>query len=444
MSRKIFIILFAALMSGFSYGLHAQIITTMAGTGTTGYGGDGQFAAYAKIGEPSALAVDRPGNVFICDRVNNRIRKIDVYGVMTTYAGTGVQGMSGDGGQATAAKIFGPCGLRLDGQGTLYIADSKNNRIRKIDKDGIITTVVGNGVAGHRGDDSAALHAELNNPNGIAFDKNGNMYIADASNNCVRKVNATDGIITTIAGKNDTLATFAGDGGPATRALLNFPQAVAVDDSGNVFIADTHNYRIRKISAATGIITTAAGNNIPGYGGDQGQPFHSQINIVTDLVFDHKGNLYIADYSNQRVRKLDPSGVITTVVGTGVAGHNGDNGPAADAQLVTPRSVAVDTADNLYIGEGSCRLRFVYQDDTRTDSLTIYPNPCPINAQLFLFSKYEELANIEVINSSGRIVYTALGPTNRFINLKFDDPGFYMVYAVSKHGKWRGKVINHP
>lgn len=444
MNKILYNVLFAALILCWSNRLNAQIITTMAGTGTPGYSGDKDIAAYAQISEPSALAVDKLGNVFICEKANNRIRKIDIYGVITTIAGNGVQGMSGDGGPATNAKLFAPSGLRLDDTGNIFISDGGNNRIRKIDTNGIITSIIGNGVAGFGGDGGPAISAKLEKPGGIALDKHGNIYIADTRNNRIRKVSNADWTISTIAGKNDTINAYAGDGGPATNALLDQPTCVAVDKDDNVYIGDGFNYRVRKIDAATGIIHTVAGNSKPAYGGDHGAPYTSQINIPTDLVFDSKGNLYIADRTNFRIRKLDTAGIISTVAGTGIFGYSGDGGPADEAQLYFPTSIAVDTADNLYIGEGTGRLRFVFANNTAGDSINIFPNPCSHDAELFLYSKYEELADIEVISLEGRIMHHSVAPTNRFIWLNFDAPGMYMVYAVTKHNRWKTKLMNLP
>jgi hypothetical protein len=171
-------------------------------------------------------------------------------------------------------------------------------------------------------------------------------------------------------------------------------------------------------------------------------PFHSQVNSPTDLIIDHKGNLILADYLNNRVRKIDTNGIITTISGNGLLGNRGDGGDAGDALLWLPNAVGVDTADNIYIGESDGRLRFVYEKENQSDSISVFPNPCNDKSELFLYSKYEELVTVEVINTSGRIVGSIVGPTNRFITLKLDGAGVYVIYAVSKHNRWTGKLVN--
>ena len=219
-------------------------------------------------------------------------------GIITTIAGNGIAGYSGDGGLATNAELNNPYGVAVDSNGNIYIADTNNNRIRKVNSTtGIITTIAGNGTAGYSGDGGLATNAELYYPYGVAVDSNGNIYIADTYNNRIRKVNSTTGIITTIAG-NGT-AGYSGDGGPATNAQLNYPYGVAVDSSGNIYIADTDNNRIRKVNSTTGIITTIAGNGNPGYSGDGGPATNAELYDPSGVAVDSNGNIYIADYRQQ-------------------------------------------------------------------------------------------------------------------------------------------------
>ena len=436
-------------------------IITVAGSGATGFGeggfsGDGGAATDARLNEPHGIALDGSGNLYISDRFNHRIRKVDASGTITTVAGSGATGsgeggFSGDGGAATDARLNLPRGIALDGSGNLYIADTKNHRIRKVDASGTITTVAGSddtGVfGGFSGDGGPATDAQLAFPHGIALDDSGNLYIADTNNLRIRKVDAS-GVITTVAGNGKS--AFSGDGSPATGVSLNFPTAVVADASGNLFIADTGNHRIRKVpalaielsanpsritadgtDAATiearlelqgvlksddnqsrvtfsissgtgslsdtevtvtggigpttltsgslgtvivqastpgavdatvevtviaGVITTVAGSGDPGpfgaFSGDGGQATAARLHNPVDVFADGSGNLYIADRNNNVIRKVDASGIITTVAGADdFGGFSGDGGPATDAELRFPSGVYVDDEGNLYIGD---------------------------------------------------------------------------------------------
>jgi uncharacterized protein (TIGR03437 family) len=328
------------------------VISTVAGNGIQGFSGDGpatsaQFNFY-NSGYPNDVAVDSAGNVYVVDSGNKRIRKIS-NGVITTVAGNGMSGFSGDNGPATSAQLNEPHGIAVDSAGTLYIADWQNNRIRKV-ANGVITTAVGTGARGFSGDGGPAASAQLAYPQGVAVDSAGNLYIADSSNSSIRKV--TNGVIATVAG-NGTFG-FSGDGGPATSAQLNGPTGVAVDSGGNLYIADQFNQRFRKVS--NGVITTVAGGGSSI--GDNGPATSAQF-APSGIAVDIAGNLYIADWQSHRIRKVT-NGVIATVAGNGTQGFSGDNGPATSAQLNFPEGVAVDSAGNLYIAdEGNNRIRKV-------------------------------------------------------------------------------------
>jgi sugar lactone lactonase YvrE len=270
-----------------------------------------------------------------------------VSGTITTVAGNGTPGFSGDGGPATNARLAYPTGVAVDAAGNLYIADRLNSRVRKVSTSGTITTVAGDGSAGFSGDGGPATNAQLAGPYGVAVDAAGNLYIADFQNSRVRKV-STSGTITTVAG--DGSFGFSGDGGPATNAQLAGPNGVAVDAAGNLYIADINNHRVRKVSTS-GTITTVAGNGTPGFSGDGGPATNARLRPPTGVAVDAAGNLYIADIFNQRVRKVSTSGTITTVAGTGIYGFSGDGGPATNARLAYPSGVAVDAAGNLYIAD---------------------------------------------------------------------------------------------
>ncbi|MEK6590028.1 MAG: hypothetical protein AABZ11_05040, partial [Nitrospinota bacterium] len=324
-------------------------ITTIAGNGTAGYSGDRLPATSALLKYPSRVVVDAQGNLFFSDTGNYRIRKIGMDRTISTIAGNGFQGYSGDDGKAINVKISWSHGLTIDGHGNLFIADMDNHRIRKVSSDGIITTIAGNGTGGYSGDGGGATNANLNYPNGIAIDKLGNLFIADSSNHRIRKV-TPDGIITTIAG-NGT-AGYSGDGGLANSARLNYPNEVIIDGLGNLFIADTSNHRIRKVSP-DGIITTVAGNGSAGYGGDGGLAINASLNYPRGITIDSYDNLFIADTSNHRIRKVSPDGIITTIAGNGTAGYGGDGGQATSAKINSPYGVFVDGQGNLFITDRS-------------------------------------------------------------------------------------------
>lgn len=326
---------------------NSQLITTVAGTGTEGFRGDGGPATSAELTWPSSVAVDGAGNVFLADYKNNRVRKVDTRGIITTVAGTGAAGFGGDDGPATNAQLNRPIGVTVDGIGNLFIADSDNHRIRKVNTSGIITTIAGLGGAGFSGDGGPATSARLNSPFGAAVDGEDNLWIVDYSNHRIRKVD-TNGIITTVAGTGSF--GFNGDGIPATNAQLWAPFGVAVDRAGNLFIADRNNHRIRKVDTK-GIIATVAGTGIRGFGGDDGPATSARLFEPFGVAVDEAGNLFIADLRNQRIREVDTNGIITTLAGNGVAGFSGDDGPATNAQLNRPVSLVVDGAGSLFIAD---------------------------------------------------------------------------------------------
>jgi RHS repeat-associated protein len=306
------------------------IIATVAGNGIYGYSGDGGPATEAQLNDPSAVAVDSLGNLYITDEGNWRVRKVDTTGTITTLA-----------------TIRWAHDVAVDASGNLYIAEWGNNRIRKVDTSGIITLVVGNGSQGYSGDGGPAIEAQLYKPTGVAVDAAGILYIADARNHRIRKVD-TSGIITTVAGTG--VEGSSGDGGPATEAMLSYPYRVAVDAQGNIYIPQNSYHIIRKVDTS-GIITTVAGNGSNGYSGDGSPATEAQLNYPTDVAVDSSGSLYIAEGYNNLVRKVDTSGIITTVAGDGTNGYSGDGGPPTQARLRYPLGVAVDASGNLFIAD---------------------------------------------------------------------------------------------
>lgn len=331
---------------------NAQTISTYAGSGGSGvgqgaYSGDGGQATLARLNNPRGIAVDKKGNVYIADTENNCIRKIDTSGVITTIAGTGVAGYNGDGMPATLAQLNYPTHIIIDSNNNnIFISDYLNSRIRKIDATGFISTIVGTGVAGYNGDNIQATLARIDQPCGLALDKFGNLLIADAGNNRIRK-RSTTGFITTIAG-NGT-AGFSGDGGIPTSAKLSQPAGITLDTSGNLYIVDNINERVRKIST-TNIINTIAGIGTQGYTGDGGLATSAKFSNPWGICIDALGNLYVTDLNNLRVRKIDTNGFISTVAGNGTQGFSGDGGSPTLASM-TPIGTTVDLLGNIFIAD---------------------------------------------------------------------------------------------
>jgi len=350
---------------------HADILSTVAGTGTAAASGDGGPASSASLISATGVAVDGAGNQYLAQLAN--IRKISaVSGSISSIAGTGKTGFSVDNGPADAAQVDQPFGVATDKAGNVYFADTYNHRIRMVTAFGTISTIAGTGGKGYSGDGAPASAARLNQPKGVAVDGSGNIYIADTGNFRVRKIAAGSGIITTIAGTGNYGRS--GDGGLGSSADLADPSAVAVDSSGNVYVSA--DARVRMIAAVTGVISTVAGiSGAPGYSGDGGQAAAAQLNYPAGLKVDSSGNLYIADSGNNRIRKVVlANGVISTVAGTGVAGFG--DGATTAAKLNNPTDVAVDASGNLFIADtGNNRLRKLTFDGA---SIPL-PTPGPSN-----------------------------------------------------------------
>jgi uncharacterized protein (TIGR03437 family) len=338
------------------------VIQTVAGTGTCCKGNDGLPATQAWLTGLSGITLDHAGKLYILDSAASTVRVVNSAGIIGTVAGNGTAGFSGDGGQATNAQLFATAhsGVAVDKDGNLFISDGNNHRIRRVNTAGIITTYAGNGTPGFSGDRGPAVNASLNYPAGIALDKDGNLYIADSSNSRVRKV-GTDGIISTVAGNGNVV--ISGDGGPANLAAVDRPEGVTVDSAGNLYIAETSDSRVRVVNRA-GVISTFAGlvTKTNGFFGDGGPATSATLRGPIGLAVDGSGSLFIADNGNGRIRKVDAAGVISTVAGSGGAGFSGDGGPATSAALGVPIAVAFDDSGSLYLGgsaSGAKRVRKV-------------------------------------------------------------------------------------
>jgi len=384
------------------------IIHTIAGNGNSDYTGDNGPALSASLYYPRGVAVDAAGNVYIADTVNNCIRKVALDGNITTVAGDGGHRYSGDNVQATASSLAFPGDVAVNPSGIFYIADSIDNRVRRVASNGVITTVAGDGSFNYSGDGGLASLAQLSAPESVALDSLGNVYIADTQNQRIRRIDP-NGILTTVAG--DGTAGSGGDNGPALQAQFDDPVGVAVGTGNNIFVADTSNNRIRMIASGDDTISTVtsgnppwglssnpagdlffpdgaaqifefvpgvgasvvAGNGTAGYNGDNISATSAELNHPRSAIQDASGNLYIADTLNNRVRKVDSSGNITTIAGTGTAGYSGDGGQAANAQLDFPQALAVDPCHNLYIADQRSLIRKIDQSGVIT-TIRIWPN----------------------------------------------------------------------
>jgi len=435
----------------FSNVVKAQTISTFAGTGSGPFGGDDGPATSAGIMNPAGGVFDKYGNYYFADNLNSkRVRKISPAGIITTIAGGGTGGFA-EGVPATSTVLFAPSAVTLDTFGNIYIADAatNNNRIRKVNiTTGIITTIAGIGTGGLSGDGGPATAAMIKNPNDICFDKFGNMYIADMFNFRVRKITPT-GIISTFAGNGGTGPI--GDGGPATNAVINGVQGVAVDDTGNVYFGDVSLNRVRKVNLA-GIINTVAGNGTYPYIGDGIPATDAQINPIK-IAIDKFGQLFIADEANGRVFKVDNAGVIHHIAGNGMVGPStGDGGAATAATLDYPSGVAIDICGNVYIPEaGNHRIRKVTFYDhcfpanteniTTTNTINIYPNPT--NDELKIdgivsSSAYRLLSITGVVLQEG-----ILKESSNNISIQSLPAGMYMVevYDLSSGFRMIKKIV---
>ncbi|HXD93811.1 MAG TPA: T9SS type A sorting domain-containing protein [Bacteroidia bacterium] len=436
--------LFSLLVLVFCLKVNAQIITDFAGTGSQGFSGNGGQATNAKLSNPIAVCFDQTGNLYIADILNNCIRKVNTLGIITTFAGNGTWGYTGDGGQAVNAETEDPISIAADNIGNIYFSDEYNNRVRKVNTLGVISTVAGNGTQGFSGDGGQATNAELFEPSGVALDYLGNLYISDRFNGRIRKVN-TSGIINTIAGTG--IQGYSGDGGQATIAELNNPTGIAVDTIGNLYIADFFNNCIRKVNTS-GIITTIAGTGTNGYSGDGGYATAAEFNNPFGVTINKAGDLYIADTENNCVRGVNQMGIITTVAGNTIYGSYGDGGQATSASLEEPDGVTCDAMGNLYITDsGGNEIRKVtfgrhitgILEVTNNNNLNIYPNPT--NGSFIIESNSSEKQTLQVFDINGKLVLSQTINGKTIIDASILSEGVYNISLISNEGVVNKRLV---
>ena len=386
-------VLFAAAIA------RGQVIITVAGGGGNGLGDNGP-ATQADLSQPTAAAADAAGNIYIADYQGHRIRKVNTSAIITTIAGNGTLGSSGDNGPAASALIGNPWGIAVDSSGNVYFSDRINQRVRKITPAGTITTVAGTGTSGFSGEGGQATSASLFNPTGLAVDSSGNLYIADTNNNRIRKVN-TAGVITTVAGNG--LPNVSGNG-PATSTSISSPNAVAIDSSGNLYLTEGH--RVRMVNTS-GTMLIIAGTGTPSFSGDGGPALSATLSGPSGVAVDSAGNVYVSDTGNDRVRKISTGGIITTFAGGGSV--QGDGGPASNARFGLTQEISFDPAGNLYVADSTFnRIRRI---SAGSSAAALSSTPASLSFTYSIGGTAPATQNVTVSSSAGALQLSATAST---------------------------------
>ena len=423
-----------------------NIINTIAGCGIAGYSGDSGAATAAKFHGPFMICVDKGRNlVYVADAYNNVVRQINLNtDIITTIAGNGSPGFSGDGGLATNAQLFLPQGLCIDNSGNLYIADASNGRIRRVDiVTKIITTIAGSGSTGYSGDGGSALSAGIGGPVGLFIDNHSNVYFTDYLNHVVREIDGISGLITTVAGKG--IVGYSGDGGLGINAALNVPCDVVIDANGNIVIADTWNHAIRSVDKNTGIISTIAGTGIAGYTGNNGPALLAQLNVPGGMLIDADGNLIFSDSYNGVIRRISKTdNTIATIAGNGTPGYSGDGGPVLDAQLFCS-DVDFDSHGNMIIDDyQNDRIRRVSSSvavaSVNAIPFAIFPNPTTGILHVSVPAPIVK-SDLFVTNSIGQEVYREILNGSADIDLSNLSDGVYVVHLAIDSRQHTEKVV---
>ncbi len=427
-----------------SFTSNAQIISTFAGNGVPAYSGDGGQAVDAEIHGPSGMHITSGGDLYFADRYNNVIRKITSAGVISTVAGNGTMGFSGDGGSATDASLNSPVNVTVDGNGNLYIADMGNNRVRMVSGAGIISTIAGNGTAGYNGENDTATKAALNGPSGVAIDDSGNVFIADKMNSRIRMVDANGGIKTVVG---VGIGGYNGDNLPSSNMVyVNKPSDVTISPSGNLYIADTYNGMIRKLDKKTGKVSTilATFARYPQVG-----PNLLWTNRPTGLDFDSYGNLYVSNETGYSIVKLDTNKIVYTICGGNATGFTGDGGRASDALMSRGMGVAADDAGNIYLSDfDNERVRYITTTVSTKNvvstsaKLNVFPNPSNFGRFTIDLSGVGNVSyTYSFTDVVGRVVCTGTGNAGALKTVSMCQPdGVYFLTVSTENNKWTQKV----
>ncbi len=393
----------------------AQVVVTVAGRGGRHDDGEGVPATSAALGEPVAIAFDKKGNLYIGGEVSARLRQVDTFGIIRTIAGNGIYGYCCDGGPATDARISAVYSIVTDTTGVIYFSCPSDGVIRKVTTDGIIHTVAGTGTLGYNGDNIPATDAQLNRVNGIALDDSGNIYVCDRMNYRLRKIDKSSGLIHTIAGTG--VAGYTPDGAIADTSKLEEPFAILIDRDGNLILKDKH--RIRKIDQATGLMSTLAGDGSYTCTGDGGPATNAAVS-TNGMVLDSVGNLILAEGGEGiRIRRITSDGMINAIVGTGEWGNSPNGTAASSAKMASPTSVAFNQKGELYYSDKSnCLVRKITNNwvgiedvNTSTGRMRVYPNPSKGHIKVYI-KGIEDMARAEVVDVNGRVVHRCSVPSN--------------------------------